>query len=368
MIERPYTIHRYSPCPSFPFLFGFTYLRSRPMLPGNDPTTIMKTRADKTHERQSKAVAHDVAPKQRRNASDVQFVDNRPEAAAQRRLQAMVDNSPQVKQLKALQALMNQGTQRSKAQAPGSKQGAGAKGAEPVQRMLSVNDTDLYYTKSTLGLVGDRGKNQEVKEAEWETNIGGAMSLNPIDITGDNFLGKFKMTGWSGNIKGLIKTQLAKNAEVFGYSQWYGLDDESHFTESEGIKVLQPKDWLDESSDITGQYDEDLACVLQALINQGASVPSFSGIEGANDYVKFHKWMRQNGYESYDLDYVVYKYYTSIGLTLVVNQVTPWKDLQLAPGKYVFTKQGHSFAVTVEANHNAPADWTVNDEPQNFTT
>ena len=338
------------------------------MQPGNDPKTIMKTRADKTQGHQSKAVAHGGAPKQRRNASDFQFIDNRPEAAAQRRLQEMADNSPQVKQLKALQALMNRGTQQSRAQSPDAKQGSGSKGAEPLQRMISVNDTDLYYTKSTLGFADERNKKKDVKEAEWATNIGEATDLNPIDITGDNFLGKFKMTGWSGNTKALIKTQVAKNAEVFGYSQYYGLDAENHFTESEGTKVLQPKDWLDEPSDITGQYDISTACVLQALINQGASVPSFSGIEGENDYVKFHKWMRQNGYEDYDLDKVIYKYYTSIGLTLVVNEVTPWKDLQLPPGKYVFTKKGHNFAVTVESDNDAPKDWTVDDEPQNFTT
>jgi hypothetical protein len=57
----------------------------------------MSTHANKT-ERNESHVAHEVPQKQRESKSALQFVNNRPEALAQRRLQEMVDNRQQAKQ------------------------------------------------------------------------------------------------------------------------------------------------------------------------------------------------------------------------------------------------------------------------------
>jgi len=56
----------------------------------------MNTHADKTQENKRQSVANEVSQKQNGGRSTFQFMDNRPEAIAQRKLQEMVDNSPRV--------------------------------------------------------------------------------------------------------------------------------------------------------------------------------------------------------------------------------------------------------------------------------
>ena len=65
----------------------------------------MKTDANKTQENKSQSVANAVSQHNRGSGSTFQFVDNRPEAIAQRKLQEMANNSPQVKQATQLQAI-----------------------------------------------------------------------------------------------------------------------------------------------------------------------------------------------------------------------------------------------------------------------
>jgi hypothetical protein len=67
----------------------------------------MNTHADKTQENKSQSVANKVSPKQSGGESTFQFVDNRPEAVAKRKLQDMANNSPQVSQLRAFQNMAN---------------------------------------------------------------------------------------------------------------------------------------------------------------------------------------------------------------------------------------------------------------------
>lgn len=75
----------------------------------------MNTHADKTQENKSQSVANAVSQKQGGGESTFQFVDNRPEAIAQRKLQEMAKNSPQVKQLRTFQAMANNSRQAKKA-------------------------------------------------------------------------------------------------------------------------------------------------------------------------------------------------------------------------------------------------------------
>ncbi len=65
----------------------------------------MQTHADKNQENQSRAVANTVPQKKNDGKPTYQFVDNRPEAVAHRRLQEMANNSPQGKQAAQLQAM-----------------------------------------------------------------------------------------------------------------------------------------------------------------------------------------------------------------------------------------------------------------------
>ncbi len=70
----------------------------------------MNTHADKTQENKSQSVANAVSRKQNNGVSTFQFVDNRPETIAQRKLQEMANNSTQVVQLQKM--LGNRSAQR----------------------------------------------------------------------------------------------------------------------------------------------------------------------------------------------------------------------------------------------------------------
>jgi len=65
----------------------------------------MNTHSDKTQENKSQSVANAVAQKQNNGESTFQFVDNRPEAVAQQKLQEDIKNSPKVQRLKVYQKM-----------------------------------------------------------------------------------------------------------------------------------------------------------------------------------------------------------------------------------------------------------------------
>jgi len=70
----------------------------------------MNTHADRTQEHKRQAVSNEVSQKQSGGKSSTfQFVDNRPEAISQRKLQEMANNSPRVKQLRVFQEKIDGG-------------------------------------------------------------------------------------------------------------------------------------------------------------------------------------------------------------------------------------------------------------------
>tara|TARA_B110001469_G_C9487684_1_gene244190 strand:+ start:253 stop:489 length:237 start_codon:yes stop_codon:yes gene_type:complete len=71
----------------------------------------MNTHADETQENKSQTVTAEASQIQSGGESTFQFVDNRPEAVAQRKLQEMANNSPQVSQLRAFQVMVNNSPQ-----------------------------------------------------------------------------------------------------------------------------------------------------------------------------------------------------------------------------------------------------------------
>lgn len=75
----------------------------------------MTTNADKTQENKSQSVANAVSQKQSGGESTFQFVDNRPEAVAQRKLQKMSNNRPKVAQLRAFQEISDYDPQAKQA-------------------------------------------------------------------------------------------------------------------------------------------------------------------------------------------------------------------------------------------------------------
>lgn len=71
----------------------------------------MSTYADKTQENNSQSVANGEYQMRSSGESIFQFVDDRPEAIAQRKLQEMANNSSKVSQLRALQDMTNNSSQ-----------------------------------------------------------------------------------------------------------------------------------------------------------------------------------------------------------------------------------------------------------------
>lgn len=67
----------------------------------------MNTHVDKTQDNKSRSLANIVSQRQSGGESAFQFVDNRPEAIAHRKLQEMSNNSPKAKQFRVIQRLMN---------------------------------------------------------------------------------------------------------------------------------------------------------------------------------------------------------------------------------------------------------------------
>ncbi len=68
----------------------------------------MNAHADKTRENKSQSVSNGESQMQRGGESTFQFVDNRPEAIAQIKLQEIANNSPQAMQLKAFMDRVDQ--------------------------------------------------------------------------------------------------------------------------------------------------------------------------------------------------------------------------------------------------------------------
>lgn len=75
----------------------------------------MNTHADKTQENKSQSVANELSQKQNGSESTFQFVDNRPEAIAQRKLQEMVNYRSRVSQLSSFQDMANNSPQAKQA-------------------------------------------------------------------------------------------------------------------------------------------------------------------------------------------------------------------------------------------------------------
>jgi hypothetical protein len=97
----------------------------------------MNTHADKTQENKSQAVANSL-PKQQSNGEPAfHFVDNRPEAIAQKKLQEMANNSPQVKQLTAIREMFDKNSTQ-----------------QPVQRRMTFGygTEDLDAAKERNGI------------------------------------------------------------------------------------------------------------------------------------------------------------------------------------------------------------------------
>lgn len=148
----------------------------------------MHDRIGKSKENESKTFTNSVAQKQSSKRSTFQFVDNRPEAIAQRKLRKAANNSPQVSQPRAFQVMVN-GTSATKQMVrPGSNEvtdgnvtGGGA-GIIQLKTMTVRNKTQAYSsgwvqaeTQSTGVEDGPQDEAQSVAKIAGGSWVGGHM-------------------------------------------------------------------------------------------------------------------------------------------------------------------------------------------------
>jgi hypothetical protein len=138
----------------------------------------MNTHADKTQENKSQSVANEVSQKQSGSESFFQFVDNRPEAIEQRKLQEMANNSPRAKQLKAFQ----------KNEVPNGQETIHRK-VSPLQRKENLSSSRGVVQRithngvaidiATLGLADSRNHLSRLRRIRGITAAGGVVL--PVD-------------------------------------------------------------------------------------------------------------------------------------------------------------------------------------------
>lgn len=96
----------------------------------------MNTHADKKSENKSQAIANSLPKLQSNGKFAFLFVDNKPEAVAQREMHELANNSPQVSQLRSLQQMANNSPQAKQA---GQMQALANAKAEPPMRKRKEN-------------------------------------------------------------------------------------------------------------------------------------------------------------------------------------------------------------------------------------
>jgi hypothetical protein len=152
----------------------------------------MNTHADKTQENKSQSVANGKSQMQSSGESTFQFVDNRPEAIAQRKLQEIANNSPQVAQLKAFQEMANGTSSPIQMVRPISNVTGGDAGI--IQRVTVdvTNETDEYSSgwlqaeTASTGVDAEPQKEaQDVAKIIGGTWVGGHMVNDRLGGLGD---------------------------------------------------------------------------------------------------------------------------------------------------------------------------------------
>lgn len=140
----------------------------------------MNTHADKTPNNKSQSVAQEVSQKRSSSESTFKFVDNRPEAIAQRKLQEMANNSLQTMQLRSFEKIASNSLQ--------------AKKNVPLQFASTSNNDNVIQR-----LIVNAGASSLMDEAKKPS---GWITLSTLDVgikmdTGTNIIERGNIgTGW----------------------------------------------------------------------------------------------------------------------------------------------------------------------------
>ena len=109
----------------------------------------MYKHADKSQEKKKQSIANTIQ-KKRKTGATFQFVDNRPEAVAQRKLQDMANNSPRVAQLKVFPKMTDENKNVIQAM-------FGKKTTAPIPDRLEHYESSMATTSAMILMTGANG-------------------------------------------------------------------------------------------------------------------------------------------------------------------------------------------------------------------
>jgi len=127
----------------------------------------MNTHTDKASGNKNQAITNSLPRLQSKGIPTFQFTDNRPEAAAQSKLQELANNSQRVSQLKSLQQLANNSAQAK--QAAQLQSLANAKAPSPIQQIIANRIAQLAQGPQEEKLM--QGKFETVQRQQNESDI-----------------------------------------------------------------------------------------------------------------------------------------------------------------------------------------------------
>lgn len=160
----------------------------------------MNTHADKTSENKSQSVAYCLANQKSNSESTFQFVDKRPEAVEQRKLQDMANSSPQVKQLRIIQRMIKTNSSQKSPIQRKMVFGEGTKDLDASVKGNGITDSSFIKVQNDAkeiepNIILALGAPSTSEQAKFQPyGQGGLISIKPLpDESHSNF--KYNQTG-----------------------------------------------------------------------------------------------------------------------------------------------------------------------------
>lgn len=309
----------------------------------------MNIHADKTQENGSRSVANAVSQKQSSNKSKFQFVDNRPEAIAQRKIQEMANNNLQINQLRAsFPAIVNNDSIRRGLLINENENNIGSSGKAqqqefPVQRMIAINNPNVVYSQNMVDTRSQAGIN---------ILLGGNY----------NFLNRnwnqIKTIIWTGGTVGAplqeVHNKYQHTRNIYCYPDIFSAQNDEGATIH---KLLLPADMQETGDPLPVVLAPASACVIQVLVDFGVAAPT-----GATTDQAWHSWCRGQGLDYRTDSDIIRIYVGHLGYSLVNNTTVTmnnvnWEELggdgDYLVAAYVGMPAGVGHMIGVVINHGA---------------
>ena len=116
----------------------------------------MYKQVEKLQENKNQSAAHAVSQRQSDRESNFQFINNRPEAVAQQKLQEMASNSPQIQQLRAFPTIL-------------TSEGLGV--GDSLKKVISIYGSPRWIRAKNASAAEKLGLNTEIAQFTPEDSL-----------------------------------------------------------------------------------------------------------------------------------------------------------------------------------------------------